>query len=222
MGTINDVTQRFTKAVNYLQNSGQVVAASDLAKQIGVSASMLTEISKERSNAGVTAIQNIVRLFGISATWILTGDGNMLAEPELAPSFSAQPRGVPFYDVDFCGGFSVMVDDQTAIPSGYINFPQYNGADSWASITGHSMEPLISNGDIIALRKIENWRTYLLYGEVYGIMTEEYRTVKRVRKANNPDNILLEPINKDYDATEIPKAIILGVWQVLGCAKKFF
>lgn len=84
------------------------------------------------------------------------------------------------------------------------------------------MEPLISNGDIIALRKIEDWQTYMLYGEVYGIMTDEWRTVKRVRKANNPNYIILEPINKDYDEQEIPKSIIRGVWQVLGSIKKFF
>ena len=84
------------------------------------------------------------------------------------------------------------------------------------------MEPLISNGDIIALRKVEDWQTYMLYGEVYGIMTNEWRTVKRVRKSPNPDYIILEPINKEYDEQEIPKSIITGVWQILGCAKKFF
>lgn len=84
------------------------------------------------------------------------------------------------------------------------------------------MEPLISHGDIIALRKIEDWQTFILYGEIYGIMTEEYRTVKRIRKSDNPDNLLLEPINKGYDSTEIPKAVITGVWQVLGCAKRLF
>lgn len=133
-----------------------------------------------------------------------------------------QSVGVPYYDVDFCGGFEIMVNDQTSVPAGYINIPQYNKADSWANITGHSMEPLISHGDMIALKKVEDWRTYILYGEIYGIMTEEWRTVKRVRKAENPDNIILEPINKNYDSSEIPKSIITGVWQVLGCAKKLF
>lgn len=130
--------------------------------------------------------------------------------------------GTPYYDVDFCGGFDMVMNDQTYLPAGYINLPQYGKADSWANITGHSMEPLISNGDIIALRKIEDWQTYILYGEIYGIMTDEWRTVKRVRKARNPEYILLEPINKEYDEQEIPKSIIRGVWQVLGSVKKFF
>lgn len=115
-----------------------------------------------------------------------------------------------------------MVNDQTLTPAGYIDFPQYNKADSWARITGHSMEPLISNGDIIALRKVEDWQSYLLYGEIYGIMTSEYRTVKRIRKAQDPAKVLLEPINKDFDTIELEKKLITGVWAVLGCAKKFF
>lgn len=130
--------------------------------------------------------------------------------------------GTPYFDVDFCGGFDLVLNDQTYLPAGYISLPQYDKADSWANITGHSMEPLISNGDIIALRKIEDWQTYILYGEIYGIMTDEWRTVKRVRKSQNPEYIRLEPINKEYDEQEIPKSIIRGVWQVLGSVKKFF
>ena len=96
----------------------------------------------------------------VSAEWLLTGKGNMLNTDAREASFSEQSHGVPFYDVDFCGGFDMMVNDQSAVPTGYIDFPQYNRADSWARITGHSMEPLISNGDIIALRKVEDWQSY--------------------------------------------------------------
>lgn len=218
----SDVTQRFTEAFTYLQKIGKVSSANDFAKQIGISTSMMTEISKGRSNAGITPVQNIVKSFGISAQWLLTGFGNMIVSEDHTPIFSEQPRGVPFYDVDFCGGFDMMLNDQTAVPTGYIDFPQYNKADSWARITGHSMEPLISNGDIIALRRVEDWQSYILYGEIYGIMTDEYRTVKRVRKTQDPNKILLEPINKDFDPTELEKKLITGVWAVLGCAKKFF
>lgn len=165
-------------------------------------------------------LEKIVKSLDVSAEWLLTGNGPM--KKEIDPTINQNGVGVPYFDVDFCGGFDMMLNDQTAVPTGYINFPQYNRADSWANISGHSMEPLISHGDIIALRKIEDWQTFILYGEIYGIMTEEYRTVKRIRKSDNPDNLLLEPINKGYDSTEIPKAVITGVWQVLGCAKRLF
>lgn len=136
---------------------------------------------------------------------------------------SETPKGVPYYDVDFIGGFDMVFNDQTQNPTGYINFPQYSRADAWANISGHSMEPVISNGDIIALHHIGDWKTFLLYGEIYGIITDHYRTVKRVRKSADPDCLILEPINKNgYDEQEIPKEIIRDVWQVIGSVKKLF
>ena len=192
---------------------------SELAAFLGISRSTLSNWNARNS---IDFPLLLGSLDDVDYNWLLTGKGNMLNTDAREASFSEQSHGVPFYDVDFCGGFDMMVNDQSAVPTGYIDFPQYNRADSWARITGHSMEPLISNGDIIALRKVEDWQSYLLYGEIYGIMTNEYRTVKRIRKAQDPAKVLLEPINKDFDTIELDKRLIMGVWAVLGCAKKFF
>lgn len=208
------------RIVQILENKG--IAKEEFYAKIGMTSANFRGKAKTTPLNSV-AIENILsELPDVNPTWLLTGKGKMFNEEIASPAFSDQPRGVPFYDVDFCGGFDMMVNDQTLVPSGYIDFPQYNKADSWARITGHSMEPLISNGDIIALRKVEDWQSYLLYGEIYGIMTNEYRTVKRIRKAQDPDKVLLEPINKDFDPIELEKRLITGVWAVLGCAKKFF
>ena len=149
------------------------------------------------------------------------GTDNVAAknENEIVISYK---NGVPYYNVDFCGGFDIMFNDQTRHPDGWVNFQPFSKADSWANITGHSMEPLISHGDMIAIKKVEDWRNYMLYGEIYGIVTEEYRTVKRVRKSPNPDTIILEPVNKDYDTQELELKKILSVWAVIGCAKLIF
>lgn len=190
---------------------------SQFAKMLGITPQTInTWIARNTFDAELL----YAKCEALSADWLLAGKGDMIRN--VAPNINQNGVGVPYFDVDFCGGFDMMLNDQTVVPTGYINFPQYNRADSWANISGHSMEPLISHGDIIALRKIEDWQTFILYGEIYGIMTEEYRTVKRIRKSDNPDNLLLEPINKSYDSTEIPKAVITGVWQVLGCAKRLF
>lgn len=196
------------------------ISASKFSLTIGASRNYISSMSKSIQPAKLQSIS--VHYPDLNIEWLLIGKGSMLHSNEASPIFSEEPRGVPFYDVDFCGGFDMMINDQTMMPSGYIDFPQYNKADSWARITGHSMEPLISNGDIIALRKVEDWQSYLLYGEIYGIMTNEYRTVKRIRKAQDPDKVLLEPINKDFDPIELEKRLVTGVWAVLGCAKKFF
>lgn len=132
-------------------------------------------------------------------------------------------RGVPYYDVDFIGGYDLVINDKTSTPSYYIDFQQYNKADHWVNITGHSMEPLISHGDIIAIRELEDWNTYFLSGEIYVVVTDEYRTVKKVRNSKKGDDYFrLIPLNTEFDEQDIPKSIIRKVFQVLGTAKKIF
>ena len=171
-------------------------------------------------------LSNIAKSFELNYSWLLTGEGGMLAaEEDKKPcvDLATTNVGIPYYDVDFCGGFDHVFNDQSITPAGLINLPIYDKAELWANITGRSMEPLINHGDIIAIKQVHDWNTYLLYGEIYGIITDEYRTVKRIRKSKNPNNIILEPLNKDgFDDQEISKNIIRGVWAVIGYARKLF
>lgn len=132
-------------------------------------------------------------------------------------------HGKPYYNVDFIGGFDVILNDQTVNPDYLINFKKYDDADYWCNITGHSMEPLISNGDIIAIKEMKGWRDFILYGEVYGIITEEMRTVKVVTKSERGDDFLcLVPVNNsmEYKPQDIPIRLITHVFKVLGCMKR--
>lgn len=212
MEKVSTLKERWLAAeIEALKNKG--LSKVDIAAQLNVKPQYLNNITNGGRGITDAFLDKFIATFNINRFDLFEGSMGHLAD-----AYS----GIPYYDVDFCGGFDLVLNNQTYTPSGYINLPQYDKADSWANITGHSMEPLISNGDIIALRKVEDWQTYLLYGEIYGIMTDEWRTVKRVRKSENPEYIRLEPINKEYDEQEIPKSIIRGVWQVLGSIKKLF
>lgn len=133
-------------------------------------------------------------------------------------------NGRPYYDVDFLGGFDIVLNDQTVMPEYNIDFKPYNkDGVVWCNITGHSMEPLISNGDIIAIKEMKDWRDFLLFGEVYGIITEDMRTVKVVTKSDKGEDFLhLVPVNKsgEYQPQDIPVRLITHVFRVLGCMKK--
>lgn len=132
--------------------------------------------------------------------------------------------GVPYYDVDFIGGFDLVENDQTIDPAYYIDFTQYNRADCWVNITGHSMEPMINQGDMIALKRVRDWKNYLLYGEVYAVVTDEYRTVKIIRKSPKGDDFIrFVPYNREeYDEQDVPISVIRRVFRVLGCAKLMY
>ena len=158
----------------------------------------------------------------INASWLLSGEGNMLRseseKEEKLPSVNQTYEGAPYFNVDFIGGFDVIVNDQTRNPDFYINYPPYNQEGVvWCNLTGHSMEPEISNGDIIALREVTTPIQYLPAGEIYGIVTEEYRTVKRVRLSQKEGFVRLIPSNKseEFCEQEIPISMILKVYAVL-------
>ena len=131
---------------------------------------------------------------------------------------------MPYYDVDFHGGFTTVFDDQTARPSYYIDFPPYNHCDAWINVTGKSMSPFISHGDIAALKKLEDWRTFFPLGEVYAIYTNEHRTIKIVTAGKDEDHLSLIPYNKseEFIKQQIPKSIIKQMFRVHGSIKKFF
>lgn len=89
----NEVSARFIEAYEALLRDKKVSDKRDFAAKLGISASMITEISKGRSSVGTTAIQNIVLQFKINATWLLTGEGEMLAEEGAAGTAEAQAQG---------------------------------------------------------------------------------------------------------------------------------
>lgn len=132
-------------------------------------------------------------------------------------------KGRPYYDVDFIGGFDLVLNDQTTTPQYNIDFHPYNKEGVlWCNITGHSMEPKISNGDIIAIREVQDWMSFINYGEIYAIVTtNEMRTVKIVRKGMDENHYRLIPINtEEYDEQQIKKTQIMRIFSVLGCVKK--
>lgn len=174
-------------------------------------------------------LEKIARSFDININWLLTGEGNMLSseseKEEKLPSVNQTYEGTPYFNVDFIGGFDIIVNDQTRNPDFYINYPPYNQEGVvWCNLTGHSMEPEISNGDIIALREVTTPIQYLPAGEIYGIVTEEYRTVKRIRLSQKEGFVRLIPSNKseEFCEQEIPISMIIRVYAVLGSIRKLF
>lgn len=173
--------------------------------------------NRDLSNRVIEQILNFYK--DLNRTWLITGEGNMFNTQSAEPHKSLV-SGVPYYNVDFIIGFDI-INDQTVNPEYLIKFQPYDKATCWCNITGHSMEPEINHGDIIALKLIEDF-SFLPYGEIYAIVTtNDMRTVKRLGPSTNLDNYTLIPSNKspEYGVQELPKKMIRVVYQVLGCMK---
>lgn len=197
------------------------ISITRLEQRIGASKGVLSRALQNKTDIQVKWLEKIVENFPrYNSDWILTGEGVMLKADQAA--VKEYSTGVPYYAVDFLAGFDLVMNDQTTKPDGYVSFPHIRGAQAWVDISGKSMSPLIDPGDVIALKKVEDWTVNILYGEVYALVTDQYRTVKRIRKSDREGWIRLVPENPEYDPQDIPATSVRAVFQVLGCAKKIF
>ena len=144
------------------------------------------------------------------------------ANPSFMPTTSMNPSvGTPYYDVDFIGGFDEVFNFQVNIPATNIVIRGFEKASLWCNVTGHSMEPKINHGDIIALRQCT--LNDIQYGEIYAVVLDTIRTIKILRRSPNPSKLRFIPINtEDYDEQEFDKSRIMNVFEVIGSISKFF
>lgn len=170
----------------------------------------------------------------INPAWLLTGKGSMLkdnlsgiktideADSSFMPTTSMSPSvGTPYYDVDFIGGFDEVFNSQVNMPATNIVIRGFEKASLWCNVTGHSMEPKINHGDIIALRQCT--LNDIQYGEIYAVVLDTIRTIKILRRSPDPSKLRFIPINtEDYDEQEFDKSRIMNVFEVIGSISKFF
>ena len=183
-------------------------------------------------------LEKIVRTYDVSPEWLLTGNGEMeisrnhqikieknsenaeisVPEPHISTEIG---QGTPYFDVDFIGGFNEIFNSQVTVPACNVVVPGFEKAQLWCNVTGHSMEPKINHGDIIALR--ECTVSDIQYGEIYAVVLDTIRTIKILRRGSTPDVLRYVPINvANFDEQEYPLARILKIYEVLGSIAKFF
>lgn len=199
---------------------------AELAALLGTAQPVVSRILRGESLPPENVVNSIRELWGVDISEevkMARKEGSRVKNRGPKTPATLQSDGIPYYDVDFEGGFDMMANDQTVIPSGWISIEKFVNATCLCNITGHSMEPEISHGDIIVLRKIEDW-SFLPLGEIYAIVTRnDMRTVKRIGVGSRKDTYKLIPSNKspEYSPQEIHKKDILQLYKVLGCLKRF-
>lgn len=218
-----------------IQRINELIEESGLKKsrfavEVGINASNFGKKLEGKLGFSNMDFKLISKKTNVRIGWLTTGEGQKFKAPEefieQAKRDSMPTRtydahtGVPFYNTQFELGFDLMDIDNRTNPDYMIDFQPYNKADCWCTSKGNSMHPTISGGDIIALKRIDDFHI-LMNNEIYGIITVNgLRTIKRVK--DNGDTLTLIPDNKDgYDEQVIEKKDVMHVFQVLGCIKMF-
>lgn len=214
--------ERFNAAYSFLYNNGWIHNQKEAAEKMRTSA---PNMSSARNGVESVLTKSFLKRFAdafpaISEEWLINGTGEMLtlknSTDNIAKSFRS---GVPYFNVDFALGFDLMENDQTHNPDYLIDCPPYNKCDLWCNAHGDSMAPTIASGDIVALKRIEDFR-HLVSGEIYALITKNgLRTIKRVNDNGNTFTLISD--NKDYQPQTLPKEEFTHVFVVKGSMKAF-
>ena len=134
-------------------------------------------------------------------------------------------KPVPYYNVDFSGGWSSEDVFANVRPDFFINNPEFQRSDFACNLVGKSISAIIPDGAVVGFKVIDDWKTYFPQNELYGIITKnEFRTVKIVRRNKENNTLILVPApssefsERFCTEEEIPEEYVIKFFQVIAYA----
>lgn len=220
------------KLVDYFSNGNKAA----FAKQLGVSPQTVHSwIARNTFDSELV----FAKCDGLSADWLLTGEGPMLRSedgirfeetiqraPVRLHRISGKSRdtvvseqSVPLYGVEATAGIMAQGDMSDYIID-HISIPHMPKVDGALVVTGDSMYPIIKSGDIVLYKVFQDFR-HIIYGQMYLVsVTMEGDTlvlVKYVYKVEGADDfILLVSENKHHEPFKVPLSSVRSLALIKG------
>nr|DAY33521.1 MAG TPA: repressor [Caudoviricetes sp.] len=210
---------RFNKYFEYLG-----ITQDEFALKIGYPQSNINAILNNKRALGEKIINTYIipNCPELNTEWLRTGEGEML-KSEGEPEIIKEEKGkIPYYDVDFAGGWSTEELFTNAMPAYYISAPEFAKSEFACNLRGNSISNRIRSGAIIGLKEIFNWEIYFPTNELYAVITKnDLRTVKIVKWGKNKKYLELIPDplpefnNPPYESETIPVDFVTKMFQVV-------
>ena len=181
----------------------------DFESMCGLSTGYVTSM---RKGFGREKLNNVLTAFpDLNRDWLLYGEGEMILnstnDPPQVVQVQPNRNGILVYDVDAtCGKNPRDIDFTDDIVIGSIDLPNISRDCKIIRANGDSMTPKICDGNWIAIREIYDFDD-VFYGQIYVVVTNEYRMIKYVRKYEQDEQnyFILRSDNPNYDDITIRK-----------------
>lgn len=158
-------------------------------------------------------VNRIAADFQVSKQWLATGEG-MPFEKERDGLQAASGAQVPIYDVDVTAGCAELSREFTTDRIiGSIMMPAMKPGSVIVRVSGDSMYPDIPDGAYIAVRQVKD-PDCIFWGQIYVVVLDDYRMVKRVRRNADPEYITLCSSNPLYDPLDLPRCKVRSMYIV--------
>lgn len=220
------------KLVDYFSNGNKAA----FAKQLGVSPQTVHSwIARNTFDSELV----FAKCDGLSADWLLTGEGPMLRSedgirfeetiqraPVRLHRISGKSRdtvvseqSVPLYGVEATAGIMAQGDMSDYIID-HISIPHMPKVDGALVVTGDSMFPIIKSGDIVLYKVFQDFR-HIIYGQMYLVSVimegDTLVLVKYVYRVEGADDfILLVSENKHHEPFKVPLSSVRSLALIKG------
>lgn len=155
---------------------------------------------------------------GISAQWLLTGNGEMLKDDkrEVAHQTENPKEGIPL--IPFSAMAGALTGEQSALEYECERYvvPAFHNADFLMPVKGNSMTPTYISGDIVACQRVPMTDIFFQWNKPYVLDTAQGAIIKRIKPGSDKDHVLIVSDNKEYDPFELPYKDIYAVALVIG------
>ena len=201
-----NVTSNWDRLWQVIEMSGMTINA--FAQYIGMPRSE-TLYQIKRGNNGISrnvADSVVAKVPEISKVWLLTGYGSMYADS------NNSAMQIPFFNCDM----SRIMDTSDMTPASYMFLPQVSTADLAICYFGDDMAPVIPNGTILVLARVDLFS--IVYGNEYVVVGGNRVTLRRVRRhASNDGYLRLEAYDRErFDDMEIARVDVRAIYAVRG------
>lgn len=213
----------------HLQKHFEAVGLSQvaIAEKLGVTKAYVNALLSGRQRFGKKQAQIWSEKFGLSRSWLLTGEGAML-KPNGKDSEILDDRKkdfsdyglVPLVNIDSVGGIhsdnAIATDEQYVMK--LIPFSEARPDDRAIFQSGNSMYPIIPSGSVLLIREVVDWKEYFGYGSIYVLWLRDGRRITKEVRRYDPDPknyVMCVSFNPDVADEELPRSMIRGVWKVV-------
>ena len=213
------INERLVEVLKHLKENKLIYNEADFSQRTGISKSFLSDMKAARKEISERTVLNIADVFpDLNSGWLLTGEGEML-RTATDDSAADKQKALPLIPFEALAGYlstdneGVMVEDCE-----HYVIPEFDrrGAEFIIRVSGSSMYPKYSNGDLLGCKKIDNI-LFFQWGKIYVLDTSQGALVKRVYEHENDDFVMLVSDNKDvYPPFPIPKSDIRSLSIVVG------
>lgn len=199
-----------------------------VCKELGIRPQYLSDLRSGKSkNPNSDFVLKLIEAFNLNSNWLLTGEGEMFitdvaeASPlQIIPAEGEETACIPFYDIDVMAHIAESLDLKEETPAGVLSIPGFKDCIACFPVYGSSMEPKISNGDVIAVSQAVTC-DQILWGEIYLVITNAWRVVKTVHPGKTEEYIILRSINPAYAGdTNVKKEDLRALYLVRGVVSR--